>query len=533
MSRMTQQDVGRAAGPGAGRVLEGALAAAFGLVAVAMPALLLWILSPYPDDGPYGALRVAAALWLLAHGADLVRTDTLSGAAAPLGVTPMLLTALPVFLLYRVVRATGGADRRSLGLVCAGYLAVGAGAAWFTRGGSLSVEPLSAALYVPLLTLATLAAGSWVARGRPTLHPPGWTGLGERPHGPCPGAALRAAAVGVAALCGGGALLAAGALVARGGAVQDGFARLADGWSGQVAVLLLCLVLVPNAAVWGAAYGLGPGFTLGAGSVAGPVLTTAPPGLPPFPLLAAVPGEGHGGPLLWVAAGAVPLAAGWGAGWCVGRAGVPVPGTRHGAATGPGTAATAALGALGCGLAVAALAAFSGGPLGREALAAVGPTWWQAGGAALAWTALVSVPAALLVRWWRLRDPHPLLAAALLWRRGVTWCASLRPAPPQEARGESEWHSGGSRHSRWAALKEASGGLMPDFESRWRPEPPPVPPQPTSPPTAGPPAAGPPGTPPSSTPPAAAAPLTSPPRPKTRPKLPLRPTPGPGRHRRT
>ncbi|WP_340558701.1 cell division protein PerM [Streptomyces sp. GSL17-111] len=499
MSRETQHDVRRpVSGPSVGRLVEGAFAACLGLALLAMPALLLWILSPYPDSGAQGALRVAAALWLLAHGADLVRPDTLGGGAAPLGVTPMLLTALPVFLLYRVVRLTGATDRRSVALVAAGYLTVGTAAAWFTLDGPLPVEPLSAALYVPGLTLATLTFAGWAVRGRPAPRLPSRLG-GERPNGPRAGAAVRTAAVGTVVLCGGGAVLAAAALLARGGAAQDAFPRLASSWSGEIAVLLLCVALAPNVAVWAAAYGLGPGFSLGAGSVVGPLLTTPHPVLPSLPLLAAVPGEGPGGPLAWTAAGAVPLAAGWAAGWCTGRAGVPVPGTRHGAATGPATVATAALGALGCGLAVAALAAFSGGPLGTGALAAVGPVWWWTGGAALGWTALASVPTALLVRWWRLRDPHPLLAAVLVWRRFTAWCATLRPAPEEPA---GAWHETGSRHSRWAALKEVSGGLMPDFDPVWRSGPP----------------AGPPAEPPVPDPPRA--------------KVSLRPAPGPGRHRR-
>ncbi|MGK5548970.1 cell division protein PerM, partial [Streptomyces sp. URMC 127] len=94
-----------AAPPPAGTVfVGGAIAAGLGLGALAVVVLLLWITSPYPDGGAGEALRTAAALWLLAHGADLVRTDTLTGAPAPIGLTPMLLTALPCWLLYRAAR---------------------------------------------------------------------------------------------------------------------------------------------------------------------------------------------------------------------------------------------------------------------------------------------------------------------------------------------------------------------------------------------------------------------------------------------
>ncbi|WP_031113524.1 DUF6350 family protein, partial [Streptomyces sp. NRRL S-146] len=92
-----------------GGLTGGALAAGLGLASFAMLVMLLWILSPYPDSGPGGAMHVAAALWLLAHGAELVRTDTLSGVPAPLGLPPLLLLALPVWLLHRAARdATDG-----------------------------------------------------------------------------------------------------------------------------------------------------------------------------------------------------------------------------------------------------------------------------------------------------------------------------------------------------------------------------------------------------------------------------------------
>ncbi|MCX2971504.1 MULTISPECIES: cell division protein PerM [Streptomyces] len=473
MSRTTQHSARRRdAAPALGGVMEGAFTACLGLAVVAIVSLLLWTTSPYPDSGPGGALRVAAGLWLLAHGADLVRADTLSGVPAPLGVTPLLLTALPVWLLYRAVRAQGGGGRAvwSLG---AGYLAVAGAVVGYSVGGSPAVDPLSAALHLPLLTLGTLAVGAWLTGGRWGARPTDGVGdrESERPRlsrwarRVRAGAASRAAGVAVAVLCGGGALLAAAGLLWRWSAARDAFPQLTSAWSGQLAVLLLCVALLPNVAVWGAAYGLGPGFTLGAGSVVGPLATTAHPALPHFPLLAAVPGEGAGGPVLWVAAGAVPLAAGWAAGWSAARSAVPVPGTRHGATSWGGTLGTALLGALGCGLAMGALGALAGGPLGTGTLAHLGPVWWQTGAAALGWTVLVSAPGALTVRLWRLRDPHPLLATALVWRRFAAWCGSLRG--PAGAEPAGEWHATGARLARWAALKEASGGLVPDFEPRW------------------------------------------------------------------
>ncbi|MBC3981443.1 hypothetical protein H8N01_02370, partial [Streptomyces sp. AC536] len=91
--------------PAAGQaLLSGAVAAGLGLGALAVVVLLLWITSPFPDGSPDGTLRVAAGLWLLAHGAELVRTHTVTGGQTTMGLTPLLLTALPCWLLYRAGR---------------------------------------------------------------------------------------------------------------------------------------------------------------------------------------------------------------------------------------------------------------------------------------------------------------------------------------------------------------------------------------------------------------------------------------------
>uniref|UniRef100_UPI001F301162 cell division protein PerM n=1 Tax=Streptomyces albidus (ex Kaewkla and Franco 2022) TaxID=722709 RepID=UPI001F301162 len=120
------------------------------------------------------------------------------------------------------------------------------------------------------------------------------------------------------------------------------------------------------------------------------------------------------------------------------RAAVPEPGRREGAAAWQSTTYVVGLAACGCGAAVALLAACSGGAIGTQAMAFFGPSWWLTGLAATGWTAAVGLPAALAVRSWRLREHGS----------------------------DDDWHATSARQARWAALKTASGGLMPDFEPR-------------------------------------------------------------------
>ncbi|MFE5592881.1 DUF6350 family protein [Streptomyces sp. NPDC056549] len=375
--------------------VRGGVAAGLGLGVLAVLVIAAWISSPYPVGGPVGALRVAAGIWLLAHGADLVRTDTLSGLHAPVGIVPLLLVALPVWLVHRAARDTldpGGDTSRprpspgaAVAAVAGGYLLVAAGVVVYSESGPLPADLVTAGIWLPAVVVCAAAGGVWTALGRPLP--------GRRQAA----VALRAAGLGTLTLLGGGAVAAAVSLAWHAGRAQASFEGLAGEWSGRVTVLLLVLALLPNMAVWGAAYGLGPGFTLGTGALATPLGLVGDPTVPPFPLLAALPAEGRGTWVHWATA-AVPLAA------------ALVLGLRVGRAARAWTARDAALTALGaawgCGAAVAALAGAAGGPLGTGRLSAFGPVWWQAGAAAVLWGACVALPVALGVRAWGRRIPR-------------------------------------------------------------------------------------------------------------------------------
>ncbi|MEU7280265.1 DUF6350 family protein [Streptomyces sp. NPDC045431] len=400
--------------------VRGALAAGLGLGSVTVLVMVMWISSPYPDRGPDGALHVAAAVWLLAHGTELVREAGAppAGAPAPVGVVPLLLLALPGWLAYRTTRdVSPGPAVSVVGGVTAGYVVVGAGAVAYALGGPLAPQPLSAALHLPPLVALAAAAGVWTANGRPAgplpRRLPQW--LRVELARSRTGVAARAAAAGLVTLVGGGALVVAVSLVWHLGAVRDGFVGLSDTWAGRTGVLVLAVALLPNAAVWGSAYALGAGFALGTGAVATPLALTGDPAVPLFPLLAAVPGEGRGTWPHWAAA-AVPAMAGLVVAWFAGRA----ESLRSVRDTVLAACAAAAL----CGAGAAVLGAAAGGPLGAGRLAEFGPVGWRVGAAALAWTVLLGVPGALAVRAWRLRGatavppavplPAPAQAPALV-----------------------------------------------------------------------------------------------------------------------
>jgi hypothetical protein len=377
----------------------GAAAAALGLGGLTAVVLLLWITSPYPDSGLGGALHIVAALWLLAQGAELVRTATLSGDPAPIALTPLLLSALPAWLLYRGASSAvssaldpeEGRTRNWLeaalvtGWLLAGYLSVAAIAVAFTAAGPVRVD-VPTALYVPLFAVAAAGCGAWVGYGRPVPT--------RVPYGEEAVAALRAAGIALGILVGGGALLGGVSLAWHAGFSGRTYAQLSGPFAGQIAVLLIAVALVPNLAVWGACYGLGAGFSVGVGSAVGPAGAFGYGLLPQFPLLAALPRQGAGGWLEWATL-ALPAGAAGVVGWSVG----------HRAWAVARTARVAAAAALFLGLAFAVLAAWSGGALGVSRLAAFGPTWWHAAPAATAWTLALALPLALTVRW---HLAHPL-----------------------------------------------------------------------------------------------------------------------------
>ena len=360
-------------------LLPGALSALWalgaGLVAIAVPVLLVWAADSRSGSGAADATRSAGQLWLLAHHA------VLGVPGGSVGLTPLGLTLLPLALLHRAgrhgARTTGVTHLRdAVGLVAATAFpyAVAAGfVAALSRTGAVQPHALSALLGAA--AVAAVGIGSGVAR-ETRLHL-----LAKR----LPERLRRAAVAGAGAtgvLLAGGGLLVAGSLLVHLDRASSLAGATDPGIVGGVALLLVGLLLVPNAVVWGGAFVAGPGFAVGAGTSVGPFATTLG-AVPALPLLAALPG-GDVPTWLLVAVLLVPVVAGVVAGLLTWQ--------RLDRTTPLRAAGEAALAGPAAGLLVALLGWLSGGPVGGGRLVDVGPNpLWLL----LAVTVATAVPAAV------------------------------------------------------------------------------------------------------------------------------------------
>lgn len=361
--------------------LIGALwAVCAGLVAVAVPVLLVWATDGRSGAGAGLALKTAAQVWLVAHGAGL----EIPGGT--LGLLPLGLLALPVSLLLRAA-GHGARECRVTSLRSAGVLALAIGMPYGVLAAvvaSLAVTPqVHPVAWQALLagwavgTLGGLAGALRAARLWPAVLP----ALPDRA-----ARLVTATAAALGMVLAAAALLAGGSLLTHLGRASDLAAATRPGLVGGVALLLLGLSLVPNAVVWAASWLAGPGFHVGFGTAVGPFATHLGP-VPSLPLLAGLPGPVPG--WIGVLALALPLAAGVLGGLLVVRH-LDHPGylqaCREAALVGPCAGAV-----------VAGLAWLSGGPAGGARLSDMGPSPWQAGLAVMVELAAGAAAAAAVV----------------------------------------------------------------------------------------------------------------------------------------
>jgi hypothetical protein len=350
---------------GAPLPVAAAVAALWAAVAGLLPVLAVTAIGAIGQGVPTGSvLRLATAAWLLGHGVP-VQTP-----ADRLTLVPLAITALIGWRLVRagvhVARATGAHRTRSVGPAVVSGVAVGV--CYGVVG--LIVASLAGAPEVGLSVGRTAVSFALVGAGAATVGAVGFAPAGRRLALRMPRLVTDAVRTGLTAalfLLASGAAVAGAALALAGGDATDIFASFGAGAAGQAGITAICLVYLPNLAVWGTAYLLGPGFAVGVGTVVSPgdVLLGPVPALPVLAALPSAPLTGAGPALL-----GVPLLAGLAAGWLLSRrrAGGWFPVLGSAALAGPVAGAVVQL----CAWA-------SAGGLGSGRLSVVGPVDWRIG----------------------------------------------------------------------------------------------------------------------------------------------------------
>ncbi len=391
-----------------------------GLGVLTTLTLIGWIAAPKGTlgEGVPGVFRAACQIWLAAHHA---------GFAIPggrVGLLPLGLMIMPAALLYRAglwmardadlrvrlpARLPKGTPkdkqnaRRRAQLALIARAGISLAAPYALLAGLIALvarneltQPFLVEVLVGHLVLAFAAGSVAVAR---TIGP--WRVmvrlLPERSRSLVVGTAAAMAILLVAAL-----VLVLGAIVVNFDDIRRLSGVLAPGFIGGVLLLLVEVLYLFNAVVWGLAYITGPGFAIGAGTLVAPTgvkLGT----VPTLPLLGALPDSGAS-PVWVLGVIAIPFLAGAVAGVVVVRI-APTP-----------TLEAAPLWGFACGLAAGALsgvlAALSGGPLGGARLSAVGPSPWEV---AFSVTLEVGVAAGITAgvgNWWLMRRAVAVAPAA-------------------------------------------------------------------------------------------------------------------------
>jgi hypothetical protein len=356
-------------------------AAALGLAALVVLALVVWAADSRSNASAGASMRLASQLWLLAHRTPL----RVPGGA--LTLPPLALTLALGMLVARatsiVARGSRCDDARDFaGIVTSvalPYAVIASVLAGTTASGA--IRPSAGAAFVCAALVGGLFASIGAARGA-GINRAVWRSLPLELR-----ASLRAAGGSALVLGGTAALLTVGSLLMhlhRFDAIVGGY----RGAPGIFSMLLLSLLLVPNALVFSFGYLVGPGFAIGAGTSV--TIGAAHIGaMPALPLLAAVPA---GRAPLAVLMGCVVAVAAAGAvgGWRI---------TRWSVSDLRGQVNAALIAAAVLGLGAAVLVGFAGGPSGPGRLSAVGSSPWQVGLAVAAEMALTSVVLVLAVGW--------------------------------------------------------------------------------------------------------------------------------------
>ena len=374
--------------------IEAVAVALAGIAVVAVPAVLIWVITFGLSAEPASVAAGVTGVWLLAHFVPLqfsVSPEAALGLGlAPealsfsLSLAPLGITLVSVLLALRAGwRFAGRGGVGAMGVVggVAGFGAVALAAAAFAapliEWTAMQAALSAAAVYGASSAAAFLTRAGrdghpwWEASVRQALR--GLEYVGVRSGAALPGRAaemFRLVGAALALVFGISALVFAVA-VATGYADVTALAQsLQLDPIGSLTLFLAQLALVPLAIVWSLAWMSGTGFAIGAGSSVTPFETLLGP-LPALPLLGALP-EGWGERGAFVPG--VLVVAALGLGVLFARR----PGLRR--ASWPAAVAIAVLAAVFTGLVVAGVSALARGSMGPDRLAVNGPDPWHTGG---------------------------------------------------------------------------------------------------------------------------------------------------------
>lgn len=379
--------------------LGGVAAAASTLLVCLAVGVVGWFLTDAGAHGtPRDGLRTGALGWLLAHGSGI----SVEGVAVT--IVPLGITALCAWAIWRVGHRVGesvsGHGPDALGIADGERdFTVPVAAVLFTTGyavtaavtaalaGSVATSPDTGAvvLWSLVLTLAFGATAIAAGSGRAAIWAsfvPVWVRAAL--------SACRRILVTWLALS---FAVFAVALVLDFSTAVNVMSQLHTDAGDATLFTLLSATVLPNATIFSGSYLLGPGFTVGVGTLVSPGAVLIGP-LPMFPLLAALPDSG--GPAGWTTyLVAVPfLVAAWGAA----RAQRLLPTTRweEGAVRG-------CFGGVAAGLLFGILAAVAGGAVGPGRMRDVEPFAFDVLVHAITAFGIGGLVGGLLMTWWQRR----------------------------------------------------------------------------------------------------------------------------------
>ncbi len=329
--------------------------------------------------------RAAVDTWLLGHGVDVRFTLDAATAAAlgvpgaetpvPVTIAPLGFALLTLLLGVRAGRRIGETRNRLLGeLVSLATFAAASLALAFSalhadarpslwQGALLPTAVYTVGLAIGVRTEVDAAGGrvrAWFDSWPTRIHRVAVTALTG-------GTAAAAAVLAIAAV------VTAAAILFSYAEIIALYQSLQSGALGGAALTLGQLAMLPNAVIWAASWLIGPGFSIGTGSMVSPLGTSLGP-IPAVPLLGALPS----GELAYGFVGlAVPLATAFLVGAVLGPR---VKRELDGIAV---VVAGVASGIVGGGI-LGLLAWASSGAAGPGRLVDVGPDPWAVGG----WAAL-------------------------------------------------------------------------------------------------------------------------------------------------